>query len=170
MKYSTIAITRESHQKIKKLSEKYDIPMIDLMTKIIDFFDENKSLVNADFFQKSEENSDEKLNNKLLAGVEKSLKKEVNRLISFIKVQDRFLKIMKKDILYKLSDFETDEYNPLFQEYEYLISILKELLKYKEIENDIQIHSNIELLLGKETLRFYQESEQKVLAKRIYID
>lgn len=52
--FKKINIKNETKNKIDLLSKKYDTPIYNFVGTIVLFFYENRTIVNADFFQKSE--------------------------------------------------------------------------------------------------------------------
>lgn len=167
--FKSVNVKPSTKEKIKLLSDRYDLKLVDFMDTIVDFFYENKTIVNADFFKKSEKGND-KLLSKLDRSFERIARKESNRIIGFLKVQDKYMKSMKKDIIYTFSEGEIEDYHPLFIDYNFLISIYKEILYSKGLVNDSKILEYILKELGKEEFDNFIESEEKIKEKKLFID
>lgn len=94
---------------------------------MIRFFQSNKTLITADFFEKKSKNkiitkdrktiksSVENFQKEIEENIQKLVQKETNRVISFLKVQDKFLLDMKEDFYSKLNkDSQEENFHPLF--------------------------------------------------------
>ena len=94
---------------------------------MVRFFQSNKALITADFFEKKSKNkiitkdrktiksSVENFQKEIEENIQKLVQKETNRVISFLKVQDKFLLDMKEDFYSKLNkDNQEEDFHPLF--------------------------------------------------------
>lgn len=171
MSFKQINVKLYTSKKVKKLSKKFDIKIYELIDVIVSFFYENQNIINADFFQKSNSLGSEEFKYKLDKRLETIIKREINRLIGFIKVQDKFMKSMKKDILFTTinnEEFKLD-YHPLFNDYEYQIYIYKKILGDFGIKTENEILEYIEKNQGSSVLNDFLESYEKTKQKKIVL-
>lgn len=168
MIFKQINVTVDTFEKIKSLSAHYNVKIYELLDTYISFFEQNKDVVNADFFQKSEDKGSDKLRLKISNDLKKIISSEINRLIGFLKVQDKFMNEFKRDVMFKFSNPEEEESHPLFMEYDYIITTLKEILRKKGVDED-EILIHIKEIYSEEHINFYKESEQKILAKKLFV-
>ena len=169
-KITTIAVLEQDREKAKEMAQIYKLKMYEFFTLMIAFFDENREFLNPKNKEENSNNITEILENK----INKNLTKQTNRLIGFIKKQDEKLleieqKIQKetKQILFKvipIEEQELSEYNPLFEDYDRVIFILKKILEKKGVKVE-DLEKEIEKELGGNFLREYQESSDKVKTK-----
>ena len=169
MIFKQVNVSKDTQSLAKDLAKKYDVPMYLFLDTIVQFFDENKTIVNADFFTKSEKGKS-KLSDKIGGDLKKMVSKETNRVIGFLKVQDKFMKAMKKDIIYSFSDGEIDNYHPLFMDYNYLIDTYKDILIDKNILNEADLYDYIMKNLGKDIFDNFIECEQRIKEKKIFLE
>lgn len=168
--YKQVNVKPDTFKKIKVLADKYDVPIYKFLGTIVQFFDQNRTIVNADFFQKSDEEVETKLVSKLEKSIQNIVRKEVNRMIGFLKVQDEYMKTIKKDIIYSFSNGEITNYHPLFIEYEYVINIYKDILLKNGFNKDIEVYEFIRDEFGIEALNNFLESEEKIKEKKMFLD
>jgi hypothetical protein len=174
MVYKTINVDVDTFKKVTELSKYYKVSKYQLLATCIDFFDANKKVIDPDFFQKANEKSQEELQNNLSKSIKKNLSSDFNRVISFLKVQDknmeRYFKELKREILYKLDDSDELEYHPFFIDYDYIIDVLMKILREKGINNNDDILVEIKKILGQEEANTYMDSFKKVSNKKMIIE
>lgn len=170
MKITTISIQKEDSEKAKQLAEYHRVKMYELFTLMIDFFDRNKEVLTPEILLEKEGKMVDLLEQKIT----KNMTKQVNRLIGFTKTQDELLLDIQqeirqstKKILFKLipkEEQEFAEYNPLFDDFDQVILLLKKLLDKKGISSK-DIEKEIQKELGDTSLKKYQESSEKIRVK-----
>lgn len=172
MSFKQVNINEETFCKVQELSKYYGVKMYQLLDTYISFFDENRDIVTADFFQKLEEEAEEKvekLKYKISRNFETILKKEINRLIGFIKVQDRNFEDFKRELSYKIDKGVDKESHPLFLQYEFVIFILKKILSYHGVKDDKSIYKEIQKYLEEKDLNYFKKAEQKIEAQKLLL-
>ncbi len=170
VKTTTIAVLEQDREKAKELAQIYKLKMYELFGIMVAFFDENREFLNP----KNQGEKSENLTDLLEQKINKNLTKQVNRLIGFTKTQDELLLDIQqeirqstKKILFKLipkEEQEFAEYNPLFDDFDQVILLLKKLLDKKGISSK-EIEKEIQKELGDNSLKKYQESSEKIRIK-----
>lgn len=169
MSFKQLNVKEDTFVTAKDLSGKYEVPMYLFIGNIVSFFEENETMFNADFFKKSKR-SENNIIEKFSLNFKKIIREEVNRLIGFLKVQDKFMKTMKKDIIYSISDGDIENYHPLFIEYNFIIDTYKDILMSKGFLKDSDVYEFILKNQGKVAFDNFIESEQKIKEKKLFID
>lgn len=170
VKTTTIAVFEKDREKAKVLTQIYGVKMAELFAEMVSFFDENREFLNP----KNQGEKSENVTDLLEQKINKNLTKQVNRLIGFTKTQDELLLDIQqeirqstKKILFKLipkEEQEFAEYNPLFDDFDQVILLLKKLLDKKGISSK-DIEKEIQKELGDTSLKKYQESSEKIRVK-----
>ena len=166
----TIAVLEQDREKAKELAQIYKLKMYELFSIMTAFFDENREFLNP----KNQEEKAESITDLLEQKINKNLTKQINRLIGFIKKQDEQLLDIQQDVrkgtkqvLFKiipLKDQEFAEYNPLFDDYDMVVLLLKKLLAKKGIKEEA-IAPEIAKELGDHPSKNYRESNEKIQIK-----
>ena len=137
--FKSIKIDLETFKELDRLCDRIGETKSNFIRGMIRFFQSNKSLITADFFEKKsknkiitkdrktiklsiesfqkeiEENIQKLVQKEIEENIQKLVQKETNRVISFLKVQDKFLLDMKEDFYSKLNkDNQEENFHPLF--------------------------------------------------------
>ena len=123
----SIKIDLETFKELDRLCDRIGETKSNFIRGMVRFFQSNKSLITADFFEKKSKNkiitkdrktiksSVESFQKEIEENIQKLVQKETNRVISFLKVQDKFLLDMKEDFYSKLNkDSQEENFHPLF--------------------------------------------------------
>lgn len=166
--YKTVNVDLETFRLIDEMSKSFGIKKLLLIKTIIIFFSQNKSLINADFFKKSEFTNLKEIDDKFERMFSIISKKETNRLISFIKVQDKYMQDMKRDILYKLNPDMDSEWNPLFEHYDFILKYFDLFLSSIDLSMNDVINS-IKDKSGFEQAEYFKKSLMITSSKQLGI-
>ena len=125
--FKSIKIDLETFKELDRLCDRIGETKSNFIRGMVRFFQSNKSLITADFFEKKSKNkiitkdrktiksSVESFQKEIEENIQKLVQKETNRVISFLKVQDKFLLDMKEDFYSKLNkDSQEENFHPLF--------------------------------------------------------
>lgn len=138
--YKTFKIEESTLSELNTLSFNLDIKKNELIKGMIRFFKSNQTLITADFFQKSnDKTTSEEYFEKLFA---RQMKKEINRLIGFLKVQDKNLELFREHLFHKLDNKQGQEFHPLFAYQDYVLNKIEQYLEsqgqtFKDINKSI---------------------------------
>lgn len=174
MKYRNVALNENDYLKLKKISDKRNVPLTKILSLLITYLEKNENRFFPDLFSDSEEEEvpiEEVLTQK---EIQKIITKDTNRVIGFIKRQDEVLERIRKEIndraiqiLYKLipkDELELMEYHPLFNDYDNIIDILKKYIQKKGIKPE-ELKEDIKKELGEnlfeEYIRYSENIEKK---------
>ena len=174
MKYRNVALNENDYLKLKKISDKRNIPLTKILSLLITYLEKNENRFFPDLFSDSEEEEvsiEEVLNQK---EIQKIITKDTNRVIGFIKRQDEVLERIRKEIndraiqiLYKLipkDELELMEYHPLFNDYDNIIDILKKYIQKKGIKPE-ELKEDIKRELGENLFEEYIKYSENVEKK-----
>ena len=164
MKYRNVALNENDYLKLKKISDKRNIPLTKILSLLIAYLEKNENRFFPDLFSEGEEEEvsiEEVLTQK---EIQKIITKDTNRVIGFIKRQDEGLERIRKEIndraiqiLYKLipkDELELMEYHPLFNDYDNIIDILKKYIQKKGIKPE-ELKEDIKKELGENLFEEY---------------
>ena len=125
--FKSIKIDLETFKELDRLCDRIGETKSNFIRGMVRFFQSNKALITADFFEKKSKNkiitkdritiklSVENFQKEIEENIQKLVQKETNRVISFLKVQDKFLLDMKEDFYSKLNkDSQEENFHPLF--------------------------------------------------------
>lgn len=125
--FKSIKIDLETFKELDRLCDRIGETKSNFIRGMVRFFQSNKALITADFFEKKSKNkiitkdrktiksSVENFQKEIEENIQKLVQKETNRVISFLKVQDKFLLDMKEDFYSKLNkDNQEEDFHPLF--------------------------------------------------------
>ena len=125
--FKSIKIDLETFKELDRLCDRIGETKSNFIRGMVRFFQSNKTLITADFFEKKSKNkiitkdrktiksSVESFQKEIEENIQKLVQKETNRVISFLKVQDKFLLDMKEDFYSKLNkDNQEEDFHPLF--------------------------------------------------------
>ena len=96
MKYRNVALNENDYLKLKKISDKRNIPLTKILSLLIAYLEKNENRFFPDLFSDSEEEEvsiEEVLTQK---EIQKIITKDTNRVIGFIKMQDEVLEKIRK--------------------------------------------------------------------------
>lgn len=174
MKYRNVALNENDYLKLKKISDKRNIPLTKILSLLITYLEKNENRFFPDLFSDSEEEEvsiEEVLTQK---EIQKIITKDTNRVIGFIKRQDEVLERIRKEIndraiqiLYKLipkDELELMEYHPLFNDYDNIIDILKKYIQKKGIKPE-ELKEDIKRELGENLFEEYIKYSENVEKK-----
>jgi hypothetical protein len=174
MKYRNVALNENDYLKLKKISDKRNIPLTKILSLLITYLEKNENRFFPDLFSDSEEEEvsiEEVLTQK---EIQKIITKDTNRVIGFIKRQDEVLERIRKEIndraiqiLYKLipkDELELMEYHPLFNDYDNIIDILKKYIQKKGIKPE-DLKEDIKRELGENLFEEYIKYSENVEKK-----
>lgn len=174
MKYRNVALNENDYLKLKKISDKRNIPLTKILSLLIAYLEKNENRFFPDLFSDSEEEEvsiEEVLTQK---EIQKIITKDTNRVIGFIKMQDEVLEKIRKEIndraiqiLYKLipkDELELMEYHPLFNDYDNIIDILKKYIQKKGIKPE-ELKEDIKRELGENLFEEYIKYSENVEKK-----
>ena len=125
--FKSIKIDLETFKELDRHCDRIGETKSNFIRGMVRFFQSNKALITADFFEKKSKNkiitkdrktiksSVENFQKEIEENIQKLVQKETNRVISFLKVQDKFLLDMKEDFYSKLNkDNQEEDFHPLF--------------------------------------------------------
>ena len=178
MKYKTLSILESDYLKLKKISDRRGVTFMKLYSLLIAYLEKNESKFFPDLFtdEKEQQEGEEVIPLEVLTQkeVKRMLTQEVNRLIGFIKKQDEVLGNIRHDIsdktkqvLFKLipkDEQELSEYHPLFDDYDTIISVLKDYIYKKGIKPE-DLQEDIKKELGENVYDEYLRHSENVVKK-----
>lgn len=168
-KYKTINVEIETFEELHKLCSTIGVKKSNFIRGLLQFIKSNQSLITADFFQKSDKEKSESffsMNEKLEKMISKEMKKEANRIISFLKVQDKFMMDMKMDFYHKLDKNNLGEYHPLFRHTDLVLQDIEDYLNSKgeNLDNVYRfLKENVSKDKAENFLRSLKNVQQKTL-------
>ena len=167
-KMVSVALTRNAKEKLKYISSEYGMKIYECLDFMVNYFYENKE--NGKEFFKVEKGTE--ADEVLLKKINNLLTKQTNRVIGFIKNQDKDIETIyqeirdsEKRLLFKMMPLEEQqlfEAHPLFDDYQEIIDILQELIKIKgcqDVENELKDQ------LGDKKYRQYMQSVDRITQK-----
>lgn len=148
MAFKQINVDAETFEKINEISNLFQIKKYVAVKKIVDFFSENISIVDEKFFA-SEQKNLEAIDDKLEKMFKSILQSEVNRIISFIKVQDKFMANMKRDLVKLVDSDHSKTDSPLFHYYDIIFEycqlfLEKNNLSFNDVYEEIKKNQGID--------------------------
>lgn len=167
MNTKIVNVSKNTFEKIAELSKFYDITRIKLLEKYIDFLYENKENISKDFFNNDDEKGKKDFD--ILKPIDKKITKEINRIIGFLRIQDKYMEVkfaeLKREILYNIKDNTEDEFHPFFIDYDFIISVYNAVLE-KNLITEEKLHQEIKQLYNEQDLNIFKESLKKVSSKK----
>lgn len=175
MKYRNVALNENDYLKLKKISDKKNIPLTKILSLLIAYLEKNESIFFPELFSDLEQEEGGSVSEVLSQkDIQKIITKDANRIIGFIKRQDEELVRIKKDIndraiqiLYKLipkDESELMEYHPLFNDYDSIIDILKKYIQKKGV-NAENLEEDIKKELGENVFEEYIKYSDNIVKK-----
>ena len=140
--FKSIRIDLETFKNLDRLCDRIGETKSNFIRGMVRFFQSNTPLITADFFEKKSKNkiitkdrktiksSVESFQKEIEENIQKLVQKETNRVISFLKVQDKFLLDMKEDFYSKLNkDSQEEDSHPLFDHMDLVLKNIEEYLQ-----------------------------------------
>ncbi|WOC53089.1 hypothetical protein BPO_p0006 (plasmid) [Bergeyella porcorum] len=148
MAFKQINVDAETFEKINEISNLFQIKKYVAVKKIVEFFSENISIVDEKFFASEQKNLDA-IDDKLEKMFKSILQSEVNRIISFIKVQDKFMANMKRDLVKLVDSDHSKTDSPLFYYYDIVFEycelfLEKNNLSFNDVYEEIKKNQGID--------------------------
>ena len=144
------------------------------------FFQCKTPLITADFFEKKSKNkiitkdrktiksSVESFQKEIEENIQKLVQKETNRVISFLKVQDKFLLDMKEDFYSKLNkDSQEEDSHPLFDHMDLVLKNIEEYLQAKNGETFEDVFEFLKEKAGEKRGEYFMRSLKNVREKTL---
>lgn len=128
-KFKPVSIDEETFEMLNEFCNVTGYSKSNFIKGMVRYFKSNKPLITADFFEKKSEKTNKetflsaKENFEII--VDRQMKKQINRVIAFLKVQDKNLLEFKENVFFNHSSNEINLEN-------------KEQLKRKNKENDTE--------------------------------
>lgn len=175
MKYRNVALNENDYLKLKKISDKKNIPLTKILSLLIAYLEKNESIFFPELFSDLEQEEGGSVSEVLSQkDIQKIITKDINRIIGFIKRQDEELVRIKKEIndraiqiLYKLipkDELELMEYHPLFNDYDSIIEILKKYMQKKGVNTE-NLGKDIKKELGENVFEEYIKYSDNIVKK-----
>lgn len=175
MKYRNVALNENDYLKLKKISDKKNIPLTKILSLLIAYLEKNESIFFPELFSDLEKEEGGSVSEVLSQkDIQKIITKDINRIIGFIKRQDEELVRIKKEIndraiqiLYKLipkDELELMEYHPLFNDYDSIIEILKKYMQKKGVNTE-NLGEDIKKELGENVFEEYIKYSDNIVKK-----
>lgn len=175
MKYRNVALNENDYLKLKKISDKKNIPLTKILSLLIAYLEKNESIFFPELFSDLEKEEGGSVSEVLSQkDIQKIITKDINRIIGFIKRQDEELVRIKKEIndraiqiLYKLipkDELELMEYHPLFNDYDSIIEILKKYMQKKGVNTE-NLVEDIKKELGENVFEEYIKYSDNIVKK-----
>lgn len=168
-KFKPISIDIETFNELDKFCSNTGIKKSNFIRGMLLFIKSNQSLITADFFQKSETKKKEtflSLNENLEKIISKQMKKEANRIISFLKVQDKFMLDMKEDFYHKLDKDGVGEYHPLFRHTDLVLQNIEDYLQSNGESLD-SVYQFLKEKVGEDKAEYFSRSLKNVQQKTL---
>lgn len=176
----SIKIDLETFKELDRLCDRIGETKSNFIRGMVRFFQSNTPLITADFFEKKSKNkiitkdrktiksSVESFQKEIEENIQKLVQKETNRVISFLKVQDKFLLDMKEDFYSKLNkDSQEENFHPLFN---YMDLVLKNIEEYLQAKNGETFEDVFEFLkekAGEKRGEYFMRSLKNVREKTL---
>lgn len=167
--FKTINVEADVFKELNNLCFNLGIKKSNFIRGMILFIKSNQSLITADFFQKSETKKKAtflSLNENLEKIISKQMKKEANRIISFLKVQDKFMMDMKEDFYHKLDKDGVGEYHPLFRHTDLVLQNIEDYLQSNGESLD-SVYQFLKEKVGEDKAEYFSRSLKNVQQKTL---
>lgn len=176
----SIKIDLETFKNLDRLCDRIGETKSNFIRGMVRFFQSNKTLITADFFEKKSKNkiitkdrktiksSVESFQKDIEENIQKLVQKETNRVISFLKVQDKFLLDMKEDFYSKLNkDNQEEDFHPLFNHMDLVLKNIEEYLQAKNGETFEDVFEFLKEKAGEKRGEYFMRSLKNVREKTL---
>lgn len=176
----SIKIDLETFKELDRLCDRIGETKSNFIRGMVRFFQSNTPLITADFFEKKSKNkiitkdrktiksSVESFQKEIEENIQKLVQKETNRVISFLKVQDKFLLDMKEDFYSKLNkDSQEENFHPLFNHMDLVLKNIEEYLQAKNGETFEDVFEFLKEKAGKKRGEYFMRSLKNVREKTL---
>ena len=176
----SIKIDLETFKNLDRLCDRIGETKSNFIRGMVRFFQSNKTLITADFFEKKSKNkiitkdrktiksSVESFQKDIEKNIQKLVQKETNRVISFLKVQDKFLLDMKEDFYSKLNkDNQEEDFHPLFNHMDLVLKNIEEYLQAKNGETFEDVFEFLKEKAGEKRGEYFMRSLKNVREKTL---
>ena len=176
----SIKIDLETFKNLDRLCDRIGETKSNFIRGMVRFFQSNTPLITADFFEKKSKNkiitkdrktiksSVESFQKDIEENIQKLVQKETNRVISFLKVQDKFLLDMKEDFYSKLNkDNQEEDFHPLFNHMDLVLKNIEEYLQAKNGETFEDVFEFLKEKAGEKRGEYFMRSLKNVREKTL---
>ena len=178
--FKSIKIDLETFKELDRLCDRIGETKSNFIRGMVRFFQSNTPLITADFFEKKSKNkiitkdrktiksSVESFQKEIEENIQKLVQKETNRVISFLKVQDKFLLDMKEDFYSKLNkDSQEEDSHPLFDHMDLVLKNIEEYLQAKNGETFEDVFEFLKEKAGEKRGEYFMRSLKNVREKTL---
>ena len=178
--FKSIRIDLETFKNLDRLCDRIGETKSNFIRGMVRFFQSNTPLITADFFEKKSKNkiitkdrktiklSVENFQKEIEENIQKLVQKETNRVISFLKVQDKFLLDMKEDFYSKLNkDSQEEDSHPLFDHMDLVLKNIEEYLQAKNGETFEDVFEFLKEKAGEKRGEYFMRSLKNVREKTL---
>lgn len=178
--FKSIRIDLETFKNLDRLCDRIGETKSNFIRGMVRFFQSNTPLITADFFEKKSKNkiitkdrktiksSVESFQKEIEENIQKLVQKETNRVISFLKVQDKFLLDMKEDFYSKLNkDSQEEDSHPLFDHMDLVLKNIEEYLQAKNGESFEDVFEFLKEKAGEKRGEYFMRSLKNVREKTL---
>ena len=179
--FKSIKIDLETFEELDRLCDRIGETKSNFIRGMVRFFQSNKTLITADFFfkkksknkiitkdRKTIKSSVESFQKEIEKNIQKLVQKETNRVISFLKVQDKFLLDMKEDFYSKLNkDSQEENFHPLFNHMDLVLKNIEEYLQAKNGETFEDVFEFLKEKAGEKRGEYFMRSLKNVREKTL---
>ncbi len=178
--FKSIRIDLETFKNLDRLCDRIGETKSNFIRGMVRFFQSNTPLITADFFEKKSKNkiitkdrktiksSVESFQKEIEENIQKLVQKETNRVISFLKVQDKFLLDMKEDFYSKLNkDSQEEDSHPLFDHMDLVLKNIEEYLQAKNGETFEDVFEFLKEKAGEKRGEYFMRSLKNVREKTL---
>ena len=178
--FKSIRIDLETFKNLDRLCDRIGETKSNFIRGMVRFFQGNRPLITADFFEKKSKNkiitkdrktiksSVESFQKEIEENIQKLVQKETNRVISFLKVQDKFLLDMKEDFYSKLNkDSQEEDSHPLFDHMDLVLKNIEEYLQAKNGETFEDVFEFLKEKAGEKRGEYFMRSLKNVREKTL---
>lgn len=178
--FKSIRIDLETFKNLDRLCDRIGETKSNFIRGMVRFFQSNTPLITADFFEKKSKNkiitkdrktiksSVESFQKEIEENIQKLVQKETNRVISFLKVQDKFLLDMKEDFYSKLNKYSQEEdSHPLFDHMDLVLKNIEEYLQAKNGETFEDVFEFLKEKAGEKRGEYFMRSLKNVREKTL---
>lgn len=173
-KYTSISLKCEVAFSIEKMAKKMDLYKSELIEFLVSYYLENEKLKKKkeekykdDFLETLIRKQTEALEDLILkksAELSRNVTKDSNRVIGFVRTNDKFLRNLSGEVLFILNMTPNNMINhPLFNSYQTLFGLIKKSIKNKEgVQKDLEYFSLLKSNLSDEDKMFFDEMLVKI--------
>ena len=178
--FKSIRIDLETFKNLDRLCDRIGETKSNFIRGMGRFSQSNTPLITADFFEKKSKNkiitkdrktiksSVESFQKEIEENIQKLVQKETNRVISFLKVQDKFLLDMKEDFYSKLNkDSQEEDSHPLFDHMDLVLKNIEEYLQAKNGETFEDVFEFLKEKAGEKRGEYFMRSLKNVREKTL---